>query len=114
VAIAGYVDRFAVGSSETDCAVHRNKIFSLSFIPCKDNHVGVHHVVVQRRSINCIFKIILLRCFNEIAGRYDSGDQTLYINVGLGCTAPFRLGVNPEVTVITLKSAGRIMHISEK
>jgi predicted MPP superfamily phosphohydrolase len=52
--------------------------------------------------------------FNETAGRYDSGNQTLYINVGLGCTAPFRLGVNPEVTVITLKSAGRIMHISEK
>ncbi len=43
--------------------------------------------------------------FNEIAGRYDNGDQTLYINVGLGCTAPFRLGVNPEVTVITLKSS---------
>ena len=52
--------------------------------------------------------------FKEIAGRYDSGSQTLYINVGLGCTAPFRLGVNPEVTVITLRSAGRIMHISEK
>lgn len=42
--------------------------------------------------------------FKEIAGRYDNGDQTLYINVGLGCTAPFRLGVNPEVTVITLKT----------
>ena len=42
--------------------------------------------------------------FDDIAGRYDEGDQTLYINVGLGCTAPFRLGVNPEVTVITLKS----------
>ncbi|MBR5499787.1 MAG: metallophosphoesterase [Bacteroidales bacterium] len=42
--------------------------------------------------------------FKEIAGRYDNGDQTLYINVGLGCTAPFRLGVNPEVTVITLKA----------
>ena len=52
--------------------------------------------------------------FNETAGRYDSGNQTLYINVGLGCTAPFRLGVNPEVTVITLKSACRKMHISEK
>ena len=42
--------------------------------------------------------------FKEIAGRYDNGDQTLYINVGLGCTAPFRLGVNPEVTVITLRT----------
>lgn len=42
--------------------------------------------------------------FKEIAGRYDNGDQTLYINVGIGCTAPFRLGVNPEVTVITLRA----------
>ena len=42
--------------------------------------------------------------FNEISGRYDSGNQTLYINVGLGCTAPFRIGVNPEVTIITLRS----------
>lgn len=42
--------------------------------------------------------------FKEIAGRYDKDGQTLYINVGLGCTAPFRLGVNPEVTAITLKS----------
>lgn len=42
--------------------------------------------------------------FKEIAGRYDNGEQTLYINVGLGCTAPFRLGVNPEVTVIVLKA----------
>ena len=42
--------------------------------------------------------------FKEIAGRYDQGGQTLYINVGLGCTVPFRLGVNPEVTVITLRS----------
>ena len=42
--------------------------------------------------------------FKEIAGRYDRGGQTLYINVGLGCTAPIRLGVNPEVTVITLKN----------
>ena len=43
--------------------------------------------------------------FKEIAGRYDNGNQTLHINVGLGCTAPIRLGVNPEVTVITLKSS---------
>lgn len=45
--------------------------------------------------------------FKEIAGRYDDGEQTLYVNVGLGCTAPFRLGVNPEVTVITLRSLSR-------
>ncbi len=45
--------------------------------------------------------------FKEIAGRYDRDGQTLYINVGLGCTAPFRIGVNPEVTVITLRSANK-------
>ncbi len=45
--------------------------------------------------------------FDEIAGRYDRDGQTLYINVGLGCTAPFRIGVNPEVTVITLRSANK-------
>lgn len=48
--------------------------------------------------------------FKETAGRYDHKDsdngevQTLYINIGLGCTAPFRLGANPEVTLITLRS----------
>ena len=43
--------------------------------------------------------------FNETAGRYDHEEQTLYINKGLGCTAPFRFGAHPEVTVITLKPA---------
>ena len=48
--------------------------------------------------------------FKETAGRYDHKDsdngevQTLYINIGLGCTAPFRIGANPEVTLITLRS----------
>ena len=49
--------------------------------------------------------------FKQTAGRYDHEDndndssiQTLYINIGLGCTAPFRLGANPEVTLITLRS----------
>lgn len=42
--------------------------------------------------------------FRETAGRYDIGDQTLYINIGLGCTAPIRLGANPEITVITLRT----------
>lgn len=41
--------------------------------------------------------------FNETCGRYDHGDQTLYINIGLGCTAPVRWGANPEITAITLK-----------
>lgn len=42
--------------------------------------------------------------FVETDGRYEKGGQTLYINIGLGCTAPFRLGANPEVTIITLKT----------
>lgn len=42
--------------------------------------------------------------FVETDGRYDMDGQTLYVNIGLGCTAPFRLGANPEVTVINLKT----------
>lgn len=41
--------------------------------------------------------------FRETGGRYDHGNQTLYVNIGLGCTAPVRIGANPEITVITLK-----------
>ena len=40
--------------------------------------------------------------FEETTGRYDRDGQTLYINIGLGCTAPFRIGANPEITLITL------------
>jgi len=40
--------------------------------------------------------------FRETDGRYDRNGQTLYINIGLGCTAPFRLGARPEITVIGL------------
>lgn len=43
--------------------------------------------------------------FKETCGRYDNGNQTLYINIGLGCTAPVRFGANPEITVMTLKRA---------
>lgn len=42
--------------------------------------------------------------FNETYGRYDCDNQTLYVNIGLGCTAPVRLGANPEITVMTLKT----------
>ena len=41
--------------------------------------------------------------FRHTAGRYDEGAQTLHINIGLGCTAPFRLGANPEISLITLR-----------
>lgn len=47
--------------------------------------------------------------FKETSGRYDSDGQTLYVNIGLGCTAPVRFGANPEITVMTLKS-GRKGH----
>lgn len=40
--------------------------------------------------------------FKETDGRYDRDGQTLYINIGLGCTAPFRIGAGPEITLITL------------
>lgn len=42
--------------------------------------------------------------FTETDGRYDRDGQTLYINIGLGCTVPFRIGARPEITVITLKA----------
>lgn len=45
--------------------------------------------------------------FNETGGRYDRDNQTLYVNIGLGCTAPVRFGANPEITVITLSTGGR-------
>ena len=41
--------------------------------------------------------------FKRSYGRYDVGGQTIYVNPGLGCTLPFRIGARPEVTVITLK-----------
>jgi predicted MPP superfamily phosphohydrolase len=41
--------------------------------------------------------------FKHTHGMYVQDGQTLYINIGLGCTAPFRLGASPEITVITLR-----------
>lgn len=41
--------------------------------------------------------------FDYTDGRYDVDGQTLHINIGLGCTAPFRLGATPEITLITLR-----------
>lgn len=42
--------------------------------------------------------------FNQTKGRYDIDGQTLYINIGLGCTAPVRIGADPEITLITLRN----------
>lgn len=41
--------------------------------------------------------------FNECDGRYDHNGRTLYVNSGIGCTAPFRIGCPAEITVITLR-----------
>ena len=41
--------------------------------------------------------------FTESEGWYHNAGQALYINTGLGCTLPVRLGVPPEITVITLQ-----------
>lgn len=43
--------------------------------------------------------------FQQTQGRYDCDGQTLYVNIGLGCTAPVRIGANPEITVMTLSSS---------
>lgn len=40
--------------------------------------------------------------FREHDGRYDKDDRMLYVNAGIGCTAPFRIGCPSEITVITL------------
>lgn len=42
--------------------------------------------------------------FRDTDGLYEEKGQTMYINVGLGCTLPVRIGANAEITVITLKS----------
>lgn len=41
--------------------------------------------------------------YPECDGMYVEGNQSLYVNVGLGGTLPFRIGASPEITVITLK-----------
>ena len=41
--------------------------------------------------------------FTESEGWYHNEGQSLHINTGLGCTLPVRLGVPPEITIITLQ-----------
>ena len=41
--------------------------------------------------------------FNESEGWYHNDGQSLHINTGLGCTLPVRIGVPPEITIITLQ-----------
>lgn len=42
--------------------------------------------------------------FRECDGRYDEADRMLYVNAGIGSTAPFRIGCPSEITIITLRS----------
>lgn len=42
--------------------------------------------------------------FKYTSGLYNEGNQSLHINIGLGCTLPLRIGANPEITVITLRA----------
>lgn len=41
--------------------------------------------------------------FPDAQGFSDEGGQTLYVNIGIGCTLPYRIWANPEVTEITLR-----------
>jgi len=41
--------------------------------------------------------------YSECDGEYKEGVQTLYVNIGLGGTLPFRIGATPEITLLTLK-----------
>ena len=42
--------------------------------------------------------------FNESEGWYHAGNQSLYINTGIGCTLPVRVGIPAEITLITLRT----------
>lgn len=41
--------------------------------------------------------------FRQYDGRYDQDGRMLYVNAGIGCTAPFRIGCPSEITAITLR-----------
>ena len=41
--------------------------------------------------------------YSESAGMYYAGDRALYVSTGVGGIVPFRVGVKPEIVVITLK-----------
>ena len=46
--------------------------------------------------------------FDQNRGLYRIGDQAIYVNPGLGETIfPARIGVRPEITLITLKTDDR-------
>lgn len=41
--------------------------------------------------------------YPECDGLYKKGDQTLYVNIGLGGSIRMRIGATPEITVVMLK-----------
>lgn len=41
--------------------------------------------------------------YPECDGLYTEGGQSLYVNIGLGGTLPWRIGATPEITLLTLK-----------
>lgn len=43
--------------------------------------------------------------FDENDGRYDEQGRMLYVNAGIGCTAPVRIGCPSEITVIRLSNS---------
>ena len=45
--------------------------------------------------------------YKETGGLYRNGDRCLYVTKGIGGGIPVRLGVKPEIVVITLKKANR-------
>lgn len=59
-----------------------------------------HTHAAQVRILGWSFSRVM---FNECDGRYDSDGRMLYVNAGIGCTAPFRIGCPSEITVITLR-----------
>ena len=42
--------------------------------------------------------------FRQSDGRYDYNGQTLNVNIGIGCTAPFRINTPQDLTLITLRN----------
>ncbi len=47
--------------------------------------------------------------YKQWAGLYSDGDQHLYVSRGLGTTGPpVRVGIEPEITMITLRPAGNL------
>ena len=50
---------------------------------------------------------VISHVYEEYNGLYQEGEQSLYVNIGLGETMfPVRIGARPEITLITLKNGG--------